>query len=71
VYEGFRFQDLWVVTSVDDHDEENLVMMTTPVGAEPMIATDEVRLRDLEAIIAGVQSELNNVSIKHFKLVED
>jgi hypothetical protein len=72
VYAGFRVTEIWIATALDDHDEETIVMMNSPLGLQPLIATDEVRLNDIKPIIDQAADELKSkIEIKHFKLVED
>jgi hypothetical protein len=72
VYRGFRVSEIWIATAIDDHDEETIVMLSSPIGVQPLIATDEVRLNDIKPIAEDAAAQLGSeVTIKHFKLVED
>lgn len=71
-YDGFRLNDLWVVTSVDPGDDQEGLVGDLVVGG-PLMASDRRRLEQyLEPYVAKLRAAHpeTTVSIKHFTLKE-
>jgi hypothetical protein len=72
-YDGFRISELWAWTQVDPKDnQEGIITLASPAGPMPMIASDRVRLADLEWYAHMVANEIGReVRLRRFTLAED
>lgn len=75
-YPGFRIRELWVFVSIDDDGDEGVI--AAPFGgafgniAMPLIAADETRRAELEAVArAVVHVKGGTFECRKFIAVED
>jgi hypothetical protein len=71
-YDGFRISELWAWTQVDPADnQEGIITLSTKAGPMPMIASDRVRLADLEWYAHMVANEIGReVTLRRFTSAE-
>jgi hypothetical protein len=71
-YDGFRISELWAWTQVDPADnQEGIIAVNSKQGPLPLIASDRVRLADLELFAQMVANQTGReVRLTRFTLAE-
>jgi hypothetical protein len=72
-YRGFRIKTIHAIVATDEkHDNEGIPAVRVPGGALPLIAADEVRLKEITEMAQEIADEQKrNFKIVRFAVRED